>query len=236
VSEPALSLAFHDPERGLHGAARSGITLLWEGTRATAVPDGPELTEAKGEARRAVLEDRFDLRFEPVTEPAALGGTRTAVCRVEGEALGRRIQCLGTMTETLEPPAWAELDAIRSLACLVDAEHALLVVARRPRGAPAHGQELIRGAIIDGGELLVPEDVRLSTVYNGGGRQRSAGLELWLPQEDFPRRAFGTAVAGTSLELEGLRVNAAVFRWRMEGREGTGGYDVMVRAEPPSAA
>ena len=34
VSEPAHSLAFFDPDRQLYGTARSGTTLLFEGTHA----------------------------------------------------------------------------------------------------------------------------------------------------------------------------------------------------------
>jgi hypothetical protein len=109
-------------------------------------------------------------------------------------------------------------------------------VARRPRGALGHGEELVRARLLAGGELLDVEDARLSTVYDADGRQRSAGLELWLPGEDFPRRASGTAIAGASLKLEGLDVHAAVFRWHMEGREGTGAYELAARAEPPAAA
>jgi hypothetical protein len=80
------------------------------------------------------------------------------------------------------------------------------------------------------------ENTRISTVYDGDGRQRSAGLELWLPGEDFPRRGSGSAVAGTSLELEGLHVHVAVFDWRLEGREGLGAYELMVRSQAPAAA
>ena len=42
-------------------------------------------------------------------------------------------------------------------------------------------------------------------------------------------------MAGASVGLEGLRVNAAVFAWTMEGHEGLGAYDVMVRDEPAAA-
>ena len=35
--------------------------------------------------------------------------------------------------------------------------------------------------------------------------------------------------------LEGLRVNAAVFDWRMEGREGVGAYELAVRDEQEAA-
>jgi hypothetical protein len=42
-------------------------------------------------------------------------------------------------------------------------------------------------------------------------------------------------VAGTTLGLDGLRVNASVFAWRMEGREGAGAYDITIRDEPEVA-
>ena len=61
-------------------------------------------------------------------------------------------------------------------------------------------------------------------------------MELWLPGEDFPRRAFGTASAGTSLELEGLVANVAAFDWWMDGRRGAGLYELTVRDWPREAA
>jgi hypothetical protein len=57
-----------------------------------------------------------------------------------------------------------------------------------------------------------------------------------MPGEDFPRRAAGEVTGGTTLELPGLRVNASIFAWRMEGREGAGAYELTVRDEPPEAA
>lgn len=237
MSPSAVSLAFFDPASGLHGTARAGMTLLFEGSAPTTLPEGPEILPEPDGGHRARLDDRLDLVFEPARGPVSLGElTQVTVCRVRGTALGRRIDCLGTAGETLEAPRWAELDAIRTVSALFDAEHALLAVSRRPRGAPGHGQELTVSSLFSGGELLGVEDTRLSTVYDGDGRQRSAGFELWLPGEDFPRRASGTAVAGASLSIEGLQVHAAVFRWQMEGREGLGAYELALRNGPPAAA
>jgi hypothetical protein len=237
VSSPAVSLAFFDPASGLHGTARAGMTLLFEGSAPTTLPEGPEIVPTPDGGCHARLDDRLDLLFEPVCEPISLGDvTRATVCRVSGSALARRIDCLGTAGQTLEAPRWAELDAVRSVSALFDTEHALLALSRRPRGAPGHGQELTVSQLISGGELFGVEDTRLSTVYDGDGRQRSAGFELWLPGEDFPRRASGTAVAGASLSIEGLRVHAAVFRWQMEGREGLGAYELALRDRPAAAA
>ncbi|MFL5884973.1 MAG: hypothetical protein ACJ77M_07885, partial [Thermoleophilaceae bacterium] len=177
-----------------------------------------------------------ELTFTPVSERAELSGSATTVCRVAGTLGDARLECLGTATETDTPPEWAELDAIRAVSAIFDAETAVLALARRPRGAFGHGQEEVCARLLQAGHLLEVEDARISTVYDGDGRQRSAGLELWLPGEDFPRRASGTVQAGASLTLEGLQVNAAVFAWRMEGRDGAGAYDLVVRDEPDEAA
>ena len=61
-------------------------------------------------------------------------------------------------------------------------------------------------------------------------------MELWLPGEDFPRRAFGAVTAGASLALEGLDVHAAAMDWRMENHRGAGLYELTVREPAPTAA
>jgi len=235
VSEPAVSLAFFDTVQGLHGSARSGVTLLFEGSSPRTLPEGTTI-ERGGDTWRAHVDGQLELTFTPVSEPAELGGSATTVCRVAGTLGDARLDCLGTATETETPPEWAELDALRAISAIFDAEHAVLALARRPRGALGHGQEEITARLLQAGQLLEVETARISTVYDGEGRQRSAGLELWLPGEDFPRRASGSVQAGASLTLEGLRVNAAVFAWAMEGREGAGAYDLVVRDEPDEAA
>ena len=235
MTEPAFSVAFFDSDRRLFASARSGTTVLFEGTAATALPEGPTF-EQDGDSLRAELEGTLALALEPVSPEAELGGVSARMCRVRGEVRGTAVDCLGTWAQTRVAPSWDELDAVRSLSALLDAENGVLAVARRPRGAHGHGEELVNAALIQNGELLAVEDARISTVYDGEGRQRSAGLELWLPGEDFPRRGSGVVVAGSSLELEGLRVHVAVFRWRVEGREGVGAYELMVREDSPAAA
>jgi hypothetical protein len=235
VSGEAFALSFFDPDRELYGIARSGSTILFEGRSPGAHAAGPELgTEREG--WRAELPGTMSLLLEPVTPELELGGVTARVCRVSGEAAGRAVSCLGTFSVTQVAPRWEELDALRSLSALVDDRNALLALARRPRGATGHGQELVRAGLVVDGELHQVEEARISTVYDGDGRQRSAGLELWLPGEEFPRRGSGLVIAGSSLELDPVRVHAAVFRWRLDGREGIGAYELMVRVEPPAAA
>jgi hypothetical protein len=234
VSESAVSIAFFDPEHGLHGSARAGATVLFEGAHSSVLPEGPEVERRDG-GWRAELDGTFSLELEPVAAAVDLSGVTAQVCEVEGTVGEAKVRCLGTVGETATPPAWGELDALRSLSALFDREHALLAVARRPRDAPGHGQEEVAALLLHGGELLSVDDARISTVYDGDARQRSAGLELWLPGEDFPRRLSGTVVAGSSLQLEQIDVHAAVFRWRMEDREGVGAYELAVRRDPEAA-
>jgi len=158
------------------------------------------------------------------------------LCRVSGTVAGSPVNCLGTATDTTRPPAWGELSAVRGLSALFDEGHAVLAVARRLRDVAGHGDELVTAALVDDGQVAAVEDARISTVYDGDGRQRHAGLELWLPGEDFPRRASGTVTAGTSLMFEGLRVQVAVFEWQMEGRSGVGAYELAIREPTPAAA
>jgi hypothetical protein len=235
VSEPAVSLAFFDTAQGLHGSARSGVTLLFEDGVPRTLPEGATIERGDG-TWHAAADSELDLTFEALSEPAELMGSSTRICTVSGAIGESRLDCLGTATETETPPEWAELDAMRAVSAIFDREHAVLALARRPRGALGHGREEVTARLLLGGELVEVEDARISTVYDGDGRQRSAGLELWLPGEDFPRRASGTVQAGASLALEGLQVNAAIFAWSMEGRHGAGAYDLVVRDEPDEAA
>ena len=235
MSAGAFALSFFDPDRELYGIARSGTTILFEGRKPAAHAGGPEL-EADGEGWSAELPGHLSLQLEPLSEQVELGGVQARVCRVSGEAAGRPVSCLGTFSVTTETPRWDELDAIRSLSALVDERNAVLALARRPRDAKGHGEELVRAALLLDGELRPVEEARISTVYDGDGRQRSAGLELWLPGEEFPRRGSGVVIAGSSLDLDAVHVHAAVFRWRLDGREAIGAYELMVRQEPPAAA
>jgi len=235
VSGAALSLGLFDPEHGLNVSARAGATLLFEGGRTDIRDEGPEI-EATRKGWDARLGSDFDVKLEPVAAGAALGDDVTVhVCSVSGRIGGQKARCLGTVAETHRPPAWDDLDALRSVAAVFDAENAFLALARRPHGALGHDAEEVSAWLLSEGDVVDLTEARLSTVYDGNGRQRSAGLELWVAEQDFPLRGSGTVVAGTSLALEGLDVHAAAFRWRMDDREGAGAYELWLRREPEPA-
>ena len=195
MSAPALAVAFYDHARELYGSARSGATVLFEGRRPTVLPEGP-VVEAVGGGWAVQLTGRLALEFEPVSPEADLGGVAATICAVRGEVAGRRVECMGTVAETRSLPEWEKLDALRTISALADEQHAVVALGSRPRGARGHDEEVVTARLLEEGQLLEVETARISTVYDGGGRQRSAGLELWVPGEEFARRGSGSCSPG----------------------------------------
>jgi hypothetical protein len=75
------------------------------------------------------------------------------------------------------------------------------------------------------------DDPRVSTTYDADGRQRRAGLELWVGEDDgFARRATGEVLCGSTFDLGQLRLDCSFFGWRMNGRKGVGRYDLVRHA------
>ena len=93
-----------------------------------------------------------------------------------------------------------------------------------------HADELVWAALLDEEGTLRVEDPRVSTTYDGEGRQRRAGLELWLGGDEYPHRGSGEVLCGSTLDLGQLRLDCAFFRWRIDGESGVGRYDVLRRA------
>lgn len=227
MTEPALALTFVDPANHRYATARSDFALVFEHGKASSHDEEIPITTTD-DGWTAALPGGLDLAFNRLGSPVELGGMKAFLCSV-GDGLG-------VVAEIYDPPRWQELDATRYVCALFDHNNALLAFARRPTGALGHGEELIVAHLWSDGELKGIEDARLSTIYDGDGRPRQASMELWLPGEDFPRRAFGTLTAGASLALEGLDVHEAVMDWRMDTHSGAGLYELTVREPAPTAA
>jgi hypothetical protein len=188
----------------------------------------------------------FELRFEALGAPVAVdpgepiarvGGMRgyEQLCLVRGTARAggreREVACFGQRSHAWGEPDWERLEATRSLAAWLDDGTGLTVATVRPAGAKAHDEEIAWGAVLDPAGSVHIDDPRLSTTYDGDGRQRRAGLELWVDDSGaLAHRAAGEVVCGSTLELGALRLDAAVFRWHSEGRSGIGRYDILRRA------
>jgi hypothetical protein len=190
-------------------------------------------------------EIRFDLAFEATSPPLELRADAPAaraggmegfdqICRVHGMLGATPFEGLGQRGRSWGVPDWERVTLARTVSAWLDSEHAVSLVAVRATEALEHGDEAIAAIVFDAdrgtAQVLEAADPRLSTAYDGGGRQRRAGLELFVDDDGYARRLAGEVVAGTSLDLGRLRLHCAFFRWRMEGREGVGRYDVMRRA------
>ena len=188
----------------------------------------------------------FDLRFEALTPPAEIeGGEAVAqaggmagyeqLCGVTGtvRADGRiaEVRCLGQRGHGWGEPDWSRIESARTVAAWPNAGYGLALASVRPQGA-AHADELVWASLLDEEGTLRVEDTRLSTTYDAEGRQRRAGLELWLDGDEYPHRGSGEVLCGSTLDLGQLRLDCAFFRWRIDGESGVGRYDVLRRADP----
>ncbi len=153
------------------------------------------------------------------------------VVRVQGRE--RRVECLGQRSRLWGAPDWERLELSRSVSAWLGEDLGVTLSAVRPAGVRGHDGEALSAAVWEGGPVVaVPVgEPRLSTTSDAAGRQRAAGLELWMgDDEGHPLRAAGQAVCGTTLELGRLRLDCAFFTWRLGGHEGAGRYEVLRRA------
>jgi hypothetical protein len=231
----------------------SGMGVLFEGAEPVAVRaegavtgDAPAGVSAETVEPlrhwRVRFEDAFELDVEALGPPAALdpghpvaraGGMQgyEQLCRFRGDVRGTRVDCLGQRGHSWGAPDWSKLALTRSISAWLDTETAVSVSAVRPASAKHHADEAVAATLVQAGVPLPVAEPLISTTVDGEGRQRHAGLELWLePEGGFPHRAAGEVLCGTTLDLGRLRLDAAFFAWRMEGRTGVGRYDVLRRA------
>jgi hypothetical protein len=145
------------------------------------------------------------------------------ICRVRGalEVRGRRAQIDGVGRRA---HAWGEPAAARFRSVYaVSAERAVTLSAVRPDNGGEHDTEVVSA------HSLRPETpperfetARLSTVYDAAGRPRTAGLELYMPGEEYPRRVSGEAIPGAPGGRDVIEI--ACFRWMLDGEPAQGGY------------
>jgi hypothetical protein len=243
-SGSALCILFagHEP---VAAHARGGEPVGGDGSWRDTQVAGLRATVDAPHARWTVTFDAedgqgFALEFaalgEPVESDAGFGGMAgyEQPCQVTGtvRAGGRAtaIAALGQRGRAWGDPDWERIELARSVGAWTDAACATLT-AIRPAGASNHAEEAVWAAYWEPEGPLEIDDGRLSTTYDGDGRMRRAGLELWpADEESWARRAAGEVLCGSSLDLGSLRLDCAFFRWHLEGRTGVGRYDILRRA------
>ena len=248
----ATTYAFADPEGTVCGVARlgrseagdSGLVILFRDGELVVVEadgEGHAGLEAADGRLRFGGDVPFDLAFEPVTPPIELaadspvgraGGMRGSdvVCRVAGTVGGVPFEGRGQRGESSGDPDWETMALARTVTAWFDDGWAVSGVAIRPADAESHAEEELAFFVVED-EPAPVVDARISTTYDAEEHQRSAGLELYVGEDDeYALRIAGELVAGTSLDLGRLRLDCAFFRWRMGGRDGVGRYDILRRA------
>jgi hypothetical protein len=158
----------------------------------------------------------------------------TVPTAVSGELLRGRnshpIQGTGRQVRLVGHPDWPRLGALRLLAIDFEDGRALSMLTARPSAAGGHGEEA-SSALLGDGEAdpqAIPRAL-LSTEYRPSGHHHRAGLELQTAEEAPLVRAAGTEVLGHTIEAGDLRREVSFMEWRMEGRAGTGRYEIAWR-------
>jgi hypothetical protein len=254
-SGDALTIAFADLGRQVCGVARLGVSphgasglllLFHRGDTAAVSADGAvalaEPPTSWDDVSAAGIDvtlhwagddGALDLRLEPAGPAATVSGGTEEPLRFEGTATlgGTRLTLdgRGQRTRSSFAPDWERTELARTLQVWLADGRTVSVTALRDRGRE-HGEERLEAVILDGEGATPVPDPRLSTTYDGEGRQRHAGLELWLSDDGPVHRLAGEAVAGTTLDLGRLKLDTAFFAWRSAGVEGAGRYDVLRRA------
>lgn len=167
---------------------------------------------------------------DPVAELGGMLGFELPVrVRGTGELGGQHvtIDALGQRSRSWGSPDWSRIDRTRLVQAWFDGG-CVSVAAIAPLGR-SHGDEVLSAAILGPHGVAAVADTRLSTTFDGDGRQQRAALELWPDDDGAPRRLAGEVICGTTLDLGRLRLDCSFVSWRMGGERGVGRYDVLRR-------
>jgi hypothetical protein len=197
----------------------------------------------------------FELELQAASAPARLEAELPAgrlggmegydqLVRVTGtvtiDARARPFRGRGQRGHSWGAPDWDKLTLARTMGLWLEDDTGIALTAVRGAKADSHADEAIHAVMLapagedgDGQPVVtVIADPRVSTTYDSEGRQRHAGLELYVTEDaEYARRAAGEVACGTTLDLGRLRLDCAFFKWHMEGRAGVGRYDVLRRVD-----
>ncbi|HLM49264.1 MAG TPA: hypothetical protein VK279_01855 [Solirubrobacteraceae bacterium] len=221
------------------GGQDAGAAPDWAGVEVAGVRVALEAPLERSSAAFAGEDAGFELALEAVSPPVEIAPALglegyEQLARVTGHAtIGgarRRIDGLGQRSHAWGVADWERMALVRNVEAWLAPDDALGLFAVRPAGAESHDAEELSAYVIDPEGVHRPAEARLSTTYDEEGRQLRGGVELW-GEEDLTHRLAGEAMCGSTLDLGRVRWDCAFFRWRMEGREGFGRYDVLRRAD-----
>jgi hypothetical protein len=235
TSERPITVSFADAERDWFGLAylggKSALAVLFHGQSLVGLMDDATLELTEERVTWAGADAAFDLALEPTSAPIEHAGGVEQLIRVRGSVRASdqtaEFDGVGQRGESAGERHGHEL--VRAVSAWLG-DGGIVLESLRPDGADGHDAESVWAALIEHGDPVPVADPRLSTTYDGDGHQRRAGMELWLGEEGYPVRAAGEVICGSSLDLGELTLDLAFFRWRAEGAEGVGRYDILRRS------
>lgn len=242
----AESLAFFEPDRGVFGIAGPQVSVMFSGKgdsrqMAYSVSDVQQLTTFDSSHWQAVMQSAkgsFELDWKARHSVAHLDSSEVIACDVSGkltehEKRERRFGSFGVATLPSRRPG---PPVLRSIAAMFENGDCFFMNAYRPAVYHGHGDERNDAVLIEGGSGLVVADARLSTVFSKDDLHTQASLELWLENDEFPRRISGEAIEGTHIELTDRDVALAFYNFTMGPHSGIGYYEIALAAPPRRAA
>jgi hypothetical protein len=230
VEQPALELAPESWDDVVAGPARLGIEQPLE--RWTAELDagasGFEITLRATTAPLELLDPEVSdsAGIEEYEQLCAVQGT----VRVEGRK--HKIDCSGRRMHVWGAPAWDQLESRRAIYASSAGGSGVTILSSRPAGG-GQDRELSSGYIVAGPDGQAPgplEQVLLSTVYDRERMPRSAGVELYLPGEEFGHRLSGESLCEARLTSGGREHRISFFRWSLDGAPCWGSYQSVSRS------
>jgi hypothetical protein len=242
----AESLAFFEPEKHVFGIAGPQVSVMFSGkgdaqTLGFAVSDVQQLTTLSATHWQAQMQSEkggFELDWKSRGHGAHLDSSDIVVSDVSGKLTEngkreRRFKSYGIATLPSRRPG---PPILRSIAAIFDNGDSFFLNAYKPAVYHGHGDERNDAVLIEDGQSLAIADARLSTVFSKDDLHTQASLELWLEEDEFPRRINGEAIPGTHIELTDRDVALAFYTWTMGPHTGFGYYEIALAAPPRRAA
>lgn len=238
----AETLAFFDAATSTYGIVGPQVAVMIDGIGNVTHSSVDQAISAAGPSRWSAhlqaIGGSFELEWQATQATASLDSNDVAVCTVSGKITDaggkeRVVKCQGfanLASRAASPPV------LRSLAAVFDDGNAVVLNAYKPAVYHGHGDERLDAVMFEDGVGVRLSEPRLSTIYSKDGLHTQASLELWISEDEFPRRISGEAIEGTHVELDDRDVAVAFFTWTMGAKEGFGYYEIALAAPPRVAA
>ncbi len=239
----AESLAFFEPERSVFGIAGPQVSVMFsgDGEMGFSVSDVQQITSygaSHWAAHMTSMKGAFELEWRSKNAAASLDSSDVIVCDVTGKLSenGKRERRFSSTGIATLPSRRGGPPVLRSISAVFDDGSAFFLNAYRPAVYHGHGDERNDAVLIENGEPRRATDVRLSTVYSKDDLHTQASVELYLEDDEFPRRLTGEAIEGTHVELTDRDVALAFYKWTLGPHAGVGYYEIALAAPPRRAA